>query len=131
MDVAESAIISIVDDDESVRDAVESLLKSLGFGVAVFASAEGFLHSGQLQDTACLILDVRMPGMNGLDLQSHMAREGRQVPIIFITSHADDDAHERALEAGAVAFLYKPCREEDLIDAIDVALGRSRDPDKP
>ena len=93
-----------------------------------FSSAEAFLGSKQANDTACLILDVRMPGMNGLDLQSHMARESRQVPIIFITSHADDDAHERALEAGAVAFLYKPCREEDLIDAIGVALERTRRP---
>src|SRR5262245_9134711 len=124
-------LISIVDDDEPLRKSLENLVRSFGFRTQGFPSAEAFLGWKQANDTACLILDVRMPGMNGLDLQSHMARESWQVPIIFITSHADDDAHERALGAGAVAFLYKPCRENDLIDAIDVALRRTRDRGNP
>src|SRR5262245_10488348 len=120
-------LISIVDDDEPLRSSLENLIRSFGFRAQGFSSAEAFLGWKQATDSACLILDVRMPGMNGLDLQSHMARGSWQVPIIFITSHADDDAHVRALEAGAVAFLYKPCREEDLVNAIGVALGQTRD----
>jgi FixJ family two-component response regulator len=83
------------------------------------------LSSNQAHDTACLILDVRMPGMNGLDLQRQIVAANWQIPIIFITSHADDDARARALEAGAVAFLYKPFREEELLNAIDAALKHS------
>ena len=120
-------LISIVDDDDSLRSSLENLIRSFGYRARGFSSAEAFLGWKQANDTACLILDVRMPGMNGLDLQSHMVRESWQLPIIFITSHADDDAHERALEAGAVAFLYKPCREEDLVNAIGAALGTTRD----
>jgi FixJ family two-component response regulator len=120
-------LISIVDDDDSLRSSLENLIRSFGFRIKGFSSAEAFLDWKQAHDTACLILDVRMPGMNGLDLQRHMAKSSRQVPIIFITSHADDEAHARALEAGAVAFLYKPCREEDLVSAIRAALGHTRD----
>jgi FixJ family two-component response regulator len=118
MGVAESAIISIVDDDESVRDAVESLLKSLGFRVAVFASAEGFLHSGRLQDTACLILDMRMPGMNGLELQRQLAAAQWRIPIIFITAHDEEAARAQALQAGVVDCLRKPFSEEALLRAV-------------
>jgi FixJ family two-component response regulator len=124
-------LISIVDDDEPLRSSLENLIRSFGFRTQGFPSAEAFLAWTQAKNTACLILDVRMPGMNGLDLQSHMVRGQWQVPIIFITSHADDDAHARAMEAGAVAFLYKPCREEDLVDAIGAALRRPRDPEEP
>ena len=119
-------LISIVDDDESLRSSLENLIRSFGFRAQGFPSAEAFLGWRQAPETACLILDVRMPGMNGLDLQRHMAKGSWQVPIIFITSHADDDAHTRALEAGAVAFLYKPCREEDLVNAIGAALANMR-----
>jgi FixJ family two-component response regulator len=83
------------------------------------------LSSNQVHATACLILDVRMAGMNGLELQRQMVAANWQIPIIFITSHVDDDARARALEAGAVAFLYKPCREDDLLQAIEVALKRA------
>src|SRR5262245_31719143 len=120
-------LISIVDDDDSLRSSLENLIRSLGFRTHGFSSAEAFLGSKQAKDTACLILDVRMPGMNGLDLQSHMIRESWQLPIIFVTSHVDEDAHARALDSGAVAFLYKPCREEDLVNAIGAALGTTRD----
>ena len=117
-------LISIVDDDDSLRDSLNNLIRSVGFRAQGFASAEEFLNSSQLQDTECLILDVRMPGMSGLELQRHLVAANSPIPIVFITSHADDDAQTRALQAGAVAFLYKPCREEMLLKAIDSALNR-------
>jgi FixJ family two-component response regulator len=119
-----AALISIVDDDDSLRNSLYNLLRSVGFGVQGFPSAEAFLNSNQPGDTACLILDVRMPGMSGLDLQRQLVADNSRIPIIFITSHADDDARARALEAGAVAFLYKPFREEALLKAIDSALNQ-------
>jgi FixJ family two-component response regulator len=115
-------LISIVDDDDSLRNSLNNLIRSVGFGVQVFSSAEAFLNSNQLHDTACLLLDVRMPGMGGLGLQRQLVANNCQIPIIFITSHGDDDARARALEAGAVDFLYKPFREEALLKAIDSAL---------
>jgi FixJ family two-component response regulator len=115
-------LISIVDDDDSLRNSLNNLLRSVGYRLADFSSAEEFLNSSQLHDTACLILDVRMPGMSGLDLQRQLVANNSRIPIIFITSHGDDDARARALAAGAVAFLYKPFREEALLEAIDSAL---------
>lgn len=123
-------LIAIVDDDESLRDSLENLIRSLGFRATGFPSAEAFLSWRQARDTACLILDVRMPGMNGLDLQRHLITRNWRVPIVFITSHADDHAEARALEDGAVAFLYKPCREEDLLNAIEAALRQTRPPEE-
>ena len=118
-------LIAIVEDDDALRTSLDDLLQSVGFRVQGFASAEAFLHSNQASDTACLILDVRMPGMNGLALQRQIVAANWPIPIIFITSHTDDEARARALAAGAVAFLYKPCREDDLLHAIDVALKHS------
>jgi FixJ family two-component response regulator len=118
-------LIAIVDDDEALRNSLDNLLRSAGFRAHGFASAEAFLRSDQAHETACLIVDVRMPGMNGLELQRQMVAANWPIPIIFITAHADDEARARALEAGAVAFLYKPCREDDLLHAIDVALKHS------
>ena len=118
-------LISIVDDDDALRNSLDDLIRSIGFRTQGFPSAEAFLSSNQARGTACLILDVRMPGMNGLDLQRQMVAANWGIPIIFITSHADDDARARALEAGAVAFLYKPFREEELLNAIDAALKHS------
>jgi FixJ family two-component response regulator len=118
-------LISIVDDDESLRNSLDNLIRSVGFRTQGFPSAEAFLSSPQARDTACLILDVRMPGMNGLDLQRMIVAANWQIPIIFITSGADGDARARALEAGAVDFLYKPFREEELLNAIDAALKHS------
>jgi FixJ family two-component response regulator len=115
-------LISIVDDDDSLRNSLNNLIRSVGFRVQGFPSAETFLNSTQLHDTACLILDVRMPGMNGLDLQRQLVASNCRIPIIFITSRGDDDARARALKAGAVDFLYKPFREEALLKAIDSAL---------
>jgi len=118
-------LISIVDDDDAVRNSLDDLIRSIGFRTQGFSSAEAFLSSHQARATACLILDVRMPGMNGLDLQRQMVAADWRIPIIFITSHADDGARARALEAGAVDFLYKPFREEELVNAIDAALKHS------
>ena len=118
------ALISIVDDDDSLRNSLNNLIRSVGFRAQGFSSAEAFLNSNQLHDTACLILDVRMPGMSGLDLQRQLVATNCRIPIIFITSHGDGDALARALEAGAVDYLYKPFREEALLKAIDSALNR-------
>jgi FixJ family two-component response regulator len=118
MGVPGSTIISIVDDDESVRDAIKSLLKSIGFRVEVFASAEDLLHAGQLHHSACLILDMRMPGMSGLELQRHLAAAQWHIPIIFITVHDEEEARARALQAGVVDCLRKPFSEEALLDAV-------------
>ena len=101
------------------------LIRSLGFRTQDFPSAEAFLSSNQARDMACLILDVRMPGMSGLDLQRQIVAGNWRIPIIFITSHLDDVARARALDAGAVAFLYKPFHEEELLNAIDAALKHS------
>lgn len=118
-------LISIVDDDDSFRNSLDNLIRSVGFQAQGFSSAEAFLNSNQAHDTACLILDVRMPGMNGLDLQRQMVASNWHIPIIFITSHTDGDARARAIEVGAVDFLYKPFRDEDLLNAIDRALKHS------
>jgi FixJ family two-component response regulator len=118
-------LISIVDDDDSLRKSLDNLIRSVGFRAQGFPSAEALLSSNQLHDTACLILDVRLPGMNGLELQRRIVAANWRIPIIFVTSHADGDAQARALEAGAVDYLYKPFRDEELLDAIDAALKRS------
>ena len=114
--------IVIVDDDESVRTALESLLKSMRLPAEGFASAEDFLHSTQVYDSACLILDVHMPGMDGLELQRQLAEHECRVPIIFITAYDDEDVRQQVLQAGAVDFLSKPFAEEDLLNAVHTAL---------
>jgi FixJ family two-component response regulator len=124
-------MISIVDDDKSVRDAAKMLIRSLGYATATFASAEEFLESGRLPDTACLITDVQMPGMSGVDLQSHLTANGHCTPVIFVTAYPEERIRERALSAGAFGFLCKPFSEESLIACLDRALGRyhSRSPE--
>ena len=114
--------ISIVDDDASIREALKSLMRSVQFDVAAFASAEEFLASERLNDTACLILDVNLPGMSGFELQSHLNIERRGIPIIFITAHADETSRQRALKGGAIDFLGKPVRREPLFKAIRSAI---------
>jgi FixJ family two-component response regulator len=118
--------ISVVDDDDSVRESLGGLIRSVGFGVMVFASAEEFLTSDRLRDTDCLILDVRMPGMNGLELQRRLATNHFAIPIIFITAHGDEEARVRALNGGGVEYLLKPFSEEALLSAIDTALKSKR-----
>ena len=122
--MAPAPLISIVDDDDFLRNSLNNLLRSVGMRTHGFSSAEEFLHSNELHDTDCLLLDVRMPGMSGLDLQRQLKASNSRIPIVFITSHADDDARARALAAGAVAFLYKPCKKETLLEAINSALNR-------
>jgi FixJ family two-component response regulator len=122
---AAGRLISIVDDDDSLRNSLANLIRSAGFRTQGFASADEFLGSEHARETDCLILDVRMPGMSGLELQHRLSAENWPVPIIFITSHADDrDARMRALSAGAVGFLYKPCRDDELLRALETALAK-------
>ena len=120
--MSETALISIVDDDESMREAIQSLLRSVGFRAKTFASGEQFLQSDQIENTACLILDVRMPGMSGLDLQRRLMATQCRIPIVFVTAHGEEEALSRALQEGAVDFLLKPFSEEALLNAIQVAL---------
>jgi FixJ family two-component response regulator len=115
-------MISIIDDNDSVRESLRRLMRSVGFAVNVFASAVEFLNSDRLRNTDCLILDVRLPGMDGLDLQRHLAASHSEIPIIFITSYEDDDVRGRAFNAGAVAYFLKPFDDEGLLNAIDAAL---------
>lgn len=124
--MSENPLIAVVDDDASMRGALRNLLRSVGFRAAAFASAEEFLHAGQLQDTACVIVDVRMPRMSGLELQQHLATTHCLIPLIFITAHGDAEARARALRAGAVDFLDKPFREDVLLRAIQSALQASQ-----
>jgi FixJ family two-component response regulator len=120
--MANLPLISVVDDDDSVRESLRGLIRSVGFAVKVFASAEEFLNSDHLRNTDCLILDVRMPGMNGLELQRQLAATDRKIPVIFITAHGDEEVRSRALNGGAVDYLLKPFSEEALLNAIDAAL---------
>jgi FixJ family two-component response regulator len=116
------SLISVVDDDASIRQSLQGLLESLGFAVATFSSAQGFLDSERLTSTKCLILDVRMPGMRGPDLQRELARRKCHIPIVFITAHGDEDIRPRVLSEGAVDCLLKPFSEEALLNAIRAAL---------
>ena len=118
--------ISIIDDDESIRRTTTRLIESFGFRTAAFESAEMFLNSGQLHDISCLIVDVRMPGMNGLQLQSQLAASTCRIPIIFITAYEDKESHRLAMKAGAVGFLAKPFTDEQLLKWIRFALGQEK-----
>jgi FixJ family two-component response regulator len=118
-----SPLISVVDDDQSVRESLARLIRSVGFGVQVFGSAEEFLSASHGRQADCLILDIRMPGMSGLELQHELAAAESDLPVIFITAHgSDEDVRARALAAGAVDYLLKPLREEEVLKAIDTAL---------
>jgi FixJ family two-component response regulator len=115
-------VISIVDDDKSVRESTKGLIRSLGYVAATFASAEDFLSSDRVHDTACLISDVQMPGMSGIELQSRLIAKGHRLPIIFISAYPEARARTQALSAGALGFLSKPFNDEKLIDCLDQAL---------
>ena len=122
----DDAIVFVIDDDESIREALKSLIRSVGLKVETFAAAHEFLQSRRPDVPACLILDVRMPGLSGLDLQRELTEANINIPIIFITGHGDIPMSVRAMKAGAVEFLTKPFREQDLLDAIQQALERDR-----
>ena len=117
-------LISVVDDDLSVREALENLISSVGFNVKLFASAEAFLDSDAPLHTDCAVLDLLLPGMTGLELQRKLAADGRSIPAIIITANGSEKAQAEAVSAGAIAFLKKPFKEEVLLDAINSALKR-------
>lgn len=114
--------ISVVDDDESIRESLPDLLREFGFTARAFSSAEEFLSSDSVDQTRCLILDIAMPGMSGLDLQQELRRRGCQIPVIFITAQKDEAIRARAFKQGAVKFLYKPFSDTALLDALNAAL---------
>ena len=120
--MAGQVLISVVDDDVSLRSSIKRLIESAGRNVEDFASAEDFLNSGRAQDSACLILDVRLPGMNGLELQRRLIASNCRLPIIFISANSDELTRTLATEAGAIAFLQKPFSEEALFSALDSSL---------
>jgi FixJ family two-component response regulator len=123
----EAPTVFVVDDDESMRDSLDSLLRSVGLKTEVFPSATDFLQSAPSEGPACLILDVRLPGLSGLDLQAELKRLGIEIPIIFLTGHGDIPMSVRAMKAGATEFLTKPFREQELLDAVGQALARDRE----
>lgn len=120
-------IVFVIDDDESVRNSLGSLVRSVGLKVELFSSTQEFLSKGRPDEPSCLVLDVRLPGMSGLDFQSELAASNIRIPIIFITGYKDVPIAVRAMKAGAVEFLTKPVQEQDLLDAIHSALKRDRE----
>jgi FixJ family two-component response regulator len=123
MDIqAKTKLVAIVDDDDSMRSALQGLLKAVNLPAQAFASGEEFLKSGQQRETACLIADIRMPGMSGLELQAKLNAEHCRIPIIFITAHGDANLRMQALRAGAVEFLAKPFDDEELLESVRGAL---------
>jgi FixJ family two-component response regulator len=119
-------VVYVIDDDDSVRTALSSLIRSVGLQVDTFASASAFMSAKRPDAPSCLILDVRLPGVSGLDFQTELAKTNTLIPIIFITGHGDIPMSVKAMKAGAIEFLTKPFRDQDLLDAIQVALERSR-----
>jgi FixJ family two-component response regulator len=115
-------MISIIDDDESVREATRGLVRSLGYKADTFASAEEFLHSERVTESSCVITDVHMPGLSGVELQRLLKAQGHPTPVIFLTAFAEESIRARVLRAGAIGFLTKPFREECLIDFLNSAL---------
>ena len=120
--MAKRLLVSVVDDDESVRESLPDLLRQFGFAAQAFASAEAFLASEVVGETSCLILDIAMPGMSGPDLQQELKHRGQKIPIIFITAHGDETVRPRLLARGAVECLFKPFSEAALLDALNAAL---------
>ena len=116
------SMIAIVDDDASVREALQQLVRALGYSVSTFGSAEEFLNSEQVADTSCLITDVQMPGLSGIDLQNWLIAKGHRIPIIFLTGHSDETLRKHAIKAGALAFLSKPLGQHDLANYLEKTL---------
>jgi FixJ family two-component response regulator len=119
-------VVCIVDDDPSVRDGLASLLRSIGHRVATFPSAASFLADGPLAMTGCLVVDIRLPGISGLEFQAQLTQAGHAIPIVFMTGHGDIEMSVRAMKAGAVDFLEKPFRDQDMLDAVASAIERDR-----
>ena len=116
------SLIAIVDDDESVRDAIKRFMRAMGFAVEVFSSAEDFLRSADVSRAACLVADVNMPNMSGLDLHQNLILQGNAIPTVLITAYPSDNDHARAIQAGVVCYLTKPFEEDDLLSCIRDAL---------
>jgi FixJ family two-component response regulator len=129
--VTKPGIIAIVDDDDALREALGSVMRAAGFSSKTFASAEEFLACDDCDDTACLILDVRLPGMSGIELQRRLADGNSQLPIIFVTAHGDASLRDSLMRAGAAAFFYKPVRSDALLKEIHTALGKSSTREQP
>jgi FixJ family two-component response regulator len=121
--IVNNPLISVVDDDESVRESLPDLIREFGFSAKAFSSAEEFLESDSLNQTKCLILDISMPGMSGPDLQKLLKIRRQEIPIIFITAHVDETDRPRLIEQGAIDCLFKPFSEADLLKAVNEALG--------
>jgi len=119
--------ISIIDDDEFVRSSVRSLVRSLGLGACTFASAEEFLKSQRVDDTFCVITDLQMPGLSGIELQRLLLAQGRRIPIIFVTAFPEDRIRAQAMDSGALGFLSKPFECQALVNLLDKALATGRD----
>jgi len=125
--MAKVPLIYVVDDDESVRESLDGLLRSVGFAVKVFASAEEFLNSNHLRDIDCLLLDVRLPGMNGIELHRHLVASHCEIPVIFITAHGSEEGvRSQAFQNGAVDYLIKPLSEDTVLNAIHKPLSAKR-----
>lgn len=118
------SFVCIVDDDASVRSGVGNLLKAVGYATVTFSSGEEFLASPMVDDALCVLLDLKMQGMQGLDVQRQLNEEHRCIPVVFMSAHGDDEAMRRAMQYGAVGFLRKPFEEEVLLDSIELAIGR-------
>ena len=117
-------VVCVVDDDGAVRSGTEALLRSLGYQALAFASAEAFLNSREIDLTDCLILDVQMPGMNGIDLQRALSRQNRKLPIIFVTAYPEEHVRAQAMAEGAICFLPKPCDVDRIAQCLETALAR-------
>jgi FixJ family two-component response regulator len=129
--VSQTPLIMCVEDDASVREAIKGLLVSLGFAAEVFSSAEEFIQSSRLGETSCLITDVKLGGMSGIELQNRLAALGHCIPTIVITAFPDERIRAQALSAGAVCFLYKPINKDELVNCIDSALNRRSNAAEP
>ena len=119
-------VVFVIDDDKSVRTSLKSLFESIGLHVQLFASADAFLRSERPNVACCLVLDVRLPGLSGIEFQSELAKAGIDIPIIFLTGHGDIPMTVQAMKAGAIEFLTKPCRDQELLDAVRLAIERHR-----
>ena len=121
-------LLSVVDDDEMLRESLPDLLREFGFAARAFSSGQEFLSSDDLDETRCLILDVAMPGMSGLEVQEELKRRGQAIPVIFITGQKDEEIRKQAFSQGAVKFLYKPFSDSALLEAVNAALSRDESP---
>ena len=129
--IMKNPVVFIVDDDESVRKALKRLLKSAGINARALSSAEEFLNQGCHNVSGCLVLDVRMPGMNGLELQEELVKSGSTMPIIFISAHEDASERDQAMKAGAITFIQKPLEDQIFIEAVNSALSRIKNGTEP